>query len=378
MLSRSTSLKSAAFVLAALLCSEAATAQTPFMVSGAGGTFPTSTGGINGEYPHANQFNTPALPPNAFSTSVVVPASATRITKIVLRGLFHPWSGDAQFVLRDPTGQRFNVACPVNIWNSTIYGTGCDYGIAGGSDYGFVDPSVAAFDFPPTDVAFCSGPAGAYHLPGEYHQYFNNGNGAWPNSAPNNLGVLNVPLESIAVTPGAWTLECYDWYLPSDNGVFTSWELHGVLGGGPTTYCTAGTSTHGCVPTISGSAQPSASLANACVLTVANVEGQKSGLIFFGVDNTGFMPLPWAPGSSSFLCVKPPTQRTPAQNSGGANGACDGQLQLDWNAFQLAYPTALGAPWSAGAKAFAQGWYRDPTAPKTTNLSDALELTYQP
>jgi hypothetical protein len=131
------------------------------------------------------------------------------------------------------------------------------------------------------------------------------------------------------------------------------------------------------VPSIGASAQPSASQANACSITVANVEGQKSGLVFYGIDNSGFVPLAWGAGSS-FLCAKAPTQRTPAQSSGGTLGACDGQLVLDWNAFQSANPTALGNPWIVGSKVYAQGWYRDPPSAKTTNLSDALEMTYQP
>jgi len=146
----------------------------------------------------------------------------------------------------------------------------------------------------------------------------------------------------------------------------------------PTTFCTAGVSTHGCVPAISASAQPSASAASVCVLSVANVEGQKSGMIFYGLDNTGFTPLPWSPTSTSFFCVKSPVQRSLPQSSGGTVNACDGTLALDWNAFQAAFPGALGQPWAVGDKAFAQAWYRDPPASRTTNLSDAIELTNLP
>jgi hypothetical protein len=293
-----------------------------------------------------------------------------------VRGLRHTWSGDAHFILEDPTGVRFNIACPVNTWNSTIYGTSCDYGAtSAGSDYTFVDPSVAALDFPPTDVSACNG--GAYHLPGTYHQYFNNGNGAWPSSPPNNLNVLNTPLYSIPVTTGMWTLRCYDWYLGSDSGTFTSWELHGDLTNPPSSYCTAGTSTNGCVPTIGASTQPSVSLANPCTINVTGVEGQKTGLLFYGIDNSGYTPASWGTGTS-FLCVKPPTQRTPSQTSGGTANACDGLLVLDWNAFQSANPSSLGNPWTAGDKVYVQGWYRDPAAPKTTNLGNALEMTYLP
>jgi hypothetical protein len=363
--------------VAGLVLTGESTAQSTFSVSGAGGTFPTSTSGTDGQYPHANQTGTPSMPPNVFTSTVTVPANATRLTSVVLRNLRHAWSGDAHFVLKDPSGTRFNVACPVNKWNSTLFGSGCDYGPGpGGADYGFVDPSVAANNFPPTDVAACTG-GGTFHTPGTYHQYFNNVNGAWPNSPPNNLGILNTHLHSIPATPGTWTLECYDWYLQADNGTFTSWELHGDLVTPPTTYCTAGTSTNGCLPSIAASAQPSVSLANPCSISVTSVEGQKSGLVFYGIDNSGFSPMPWGTGTS-LLCVKPPTQRTLTQSSGGTLNACNGVIALDWNAFQSANPTTLGNPWLVGDKFYAQAWYRDPPSAKTTNLSNAVELTYQP
>ncbi len=146
----------------------------------------------------------------------------------------------------------------------------------------------------------------------------------------------------------------------------------------PIVYCTAGTTSNGCTASIAASANPSASFANPCNVAVNGVEGQKLGLVFYGLDNTGFTPMPWAAGSSSFLCVKPPTQRTAVHNSGGTSGLCNGALGLDWNAFQAANPTALGNPWLAGNKAFVQAWFRDPPAPKTTHLSNAVELTYQP
>jgi len=146
----------------------------------------------------------------------------------------------------------------------------------------------------------------------------------------------------------------------------------------PTTYCTGGTTTNGCVASIAANANPSVSFAYACSVTATNVEGQKLGLFFYGVDNSGFTPLAWASGSTSYLCVKPPTQRTPSQSSGGTSNACDGAYTLDWNAYQLANPIALGQPWLAGEQAFVQAWFRDPPAPKTTHLSDALVLTYQP
>jgi hypothetical protein len=146
---------------------------------------------------------------------------------------------------------------------------------------------------------------------------------------------------------------------------------------GTSTYCTSGTTTNGCVPSIGGTGTPSASATSGFTIAVANVEGQKQGLFFYGLDNSGFTPQPWGP-SSSFLCVKPPTQRTGVQISGGTLNACDGALTIDWNAFRAANPTALGNPFSAGQVVYAQGWFRDPPSAKHTMLSNGLQFTVQP
>jgi hypothetical protein len=156
----------------------------------------------------------------------------------------------------------------------------------------------------------------------------------------------------------------------------TSWSF--TQGGStPVVYCTSGTSTAGCAPTISASGQPSASAASACTISIAGAEGQRQGLVFYGLDNTGFTPLQWSATSTSFLCIKSPTQRTLPQVSGGTAGQCNGSYTLDWNNF-LATFAALGEPFAAGDKLYAQGWYRDPPASKTTNLTNAVELTFVP
>jgi hypothetical protein len=154
--------------------------------------------------------------------------------------------------------------------------------------------------------------------------------------------------------------------------------LHVGAGAPPTAYCTAGTTSHGCVPSIGATGAPSATAANGFTITVSAVEGQRSGLVFYGIDNGGFTPLPWSSASTSFLCVKPPVQRTPALNSGGTPALCDGVLSVDWNAFVFGTPGALGAPFAGGEHVHAQGWFRDPPAPKTTNLSDGLSFFVGP
>jgi len=145
----------------------------------------------------------------------------------------------------------------------------------------------------------------------------------------------------------------------------------------PPTYCTPGTTSNGCNANIAASAHPNVSHSSACQISVSGVEGQKSGIVFYSLAQ---LIQPWCPpgSGSSLLCVKTPTFRTSAQSSGGAAGACNGQLQLDWSAFQLAHPGAMGNPWSPGAKAYVQAWFRDPASCRATSLSNAVELTYLP
>src|SRR6185503_6877374 len=106
------------------------------------------------------------------------------------------------------------------------------------------------------------------------------------------------------------------------SAVFSAGAWSNTLLGPPVvTYCTAGTSTNGCVPSIGATGTPSASASSGFVITVANVEGQKQGLLFYGIN--GRNAVAWG-GGSSFLCVKSPTQRMGPQNSGGTAGQCDG------------------------------------------------------
>lgn len=138
------------------------------------------------------------------------------------------------------------------------------------------------------------------------------------------------------------------------------------------TFCTSGTTSSGCAAALSASGAASASSGGNLTLSASSVEGARAGLFFYGLDNSGFTPTPWGGGSSSWLCVKPPTQRTPAQNSGGNAGQCDGVLTLDWSSFIASNPNALGAPFAAGDELFAQAWFRDPPAPKSTSLSNGV------
>ncbi|MCY3001169.1 MAG: hypothetical protein NTV21_05140 [Planctomycetota bacterium] len=181
----------------------------------------------------------------------------------------------------------------------------------------------------------------------------------------------------LALTLGAATAGAFSG-APTSPVVWNGRLLYDCAPSVPQPFCGAGSSTNGCPANITGSAQPSATLATPCVILVNLLEGQRQGVIFYGINNTGFSPSPWAPNSSSLLCVKSPTLRTGVQNSGGTPLTCDGLFTLDWNAFQAANPGSLGQPFATGEKVFVQAWYRDPLAAKATNLSNAIEMTMQP
>jgi hypothetical protein len=53
-------------------------------------------------------------------------------------------------------------------------------------------------------------------------------------------------------------------------------------------------------------------------------------------------------------------------------------LSIDWNAYIASHPSALGQPFAGGETVWAQAWFRDPPAPKTTNLSDGLVFVVGP
>ncbi|MCC7013294.1 MAG: protein kinase [Planctomycetes bacterium] len=141
-------------------------------------------------------------------------------------------------------------------------------------------------------------------------------------------------------------------------------------------YCTAGTTTNGCNASMSATGSPSVSSTSGFTLTCSNVEGQKFGLIFYGL--SGPKASAWTFGSTSYLCVKAPVQRTPSENSGGTAGACDGAFSIDFLTYLSTHPGALGQPFSEGLCVNAQAWFRDPPAPGTTNLSDAVQFDTLP
>jgi len=136
-------------------------------------------------------------------------------------------------------------------------------------------------------------------------------------------------------------------------------------GGGcatPTTYCTAKTSSNGCVPTIGFSGTPTP--AGAFTATCSSVEAGQLGVLFWG--SVGPAAVPFQGG---FLCVSPPVTRFPFANSGGA-GVCTGS-----------YSTALTTLVNfvpVGTNINAQYWFRDVGSASGTGLSNGLAFTTCP
>ncbi len=308
------------------------------------------SGGVNETLQH----NTASLPYTSVvcTLDVFAPGSANQFSGVLI-GL-----GGTNAIMVKIQDQ---VSGTAGFSNIGIYrGTGVGYGPWGGTGTGFANltaPFLSArlkVYFPDADTIVAELDTDFDGAPDQ--SYTNDGVLGFASTLGTGLGIV------------AW----------GSTALFDNWV---VGAGGPppiVTYCTAGTSTNGCLASASASGQPSASLATPCAITFTNVEGLKQGLILYGIDNTGFAPLPWGSGSTSFFCVKSPVQRAVAMNSGGTLNGCDGTLTLDWNAYISTNPTALGAPFSAGGKVYAQAWYRDPPAPRKTNLSNALELTNVP
>ena len=140
-----------------------------------------------------------------------------------------------------------------------------------------------------------------------------------------------------------------------------------------TTYCTAKTTSNGCVPAIGASGVPSATLGSGFPITATNVINNKNALLFYSL--TGAQAAAFQGGT---LCVKVPIRRTSVLNSGGnpPPNDCSGALSMDFNVFIASGADPLLV---AGQQVNAQWWFRDPgfTPPNNTGLTDAVEFVIQ-
>jgi hypothetical protein len=142
----------------------------------------------------------------------------------------------------------------------------------------------------------------------------------------------------------------------------------------PVPYCTSGVSSNGCAALLDATGVASASGAGPFDLSVTSADGNRSGLVFYGL--SGPKSQPW--GGGSYLCVRAPAQRTGVQFTGGTSGLCNGSFTLDWNAYVAAKPNALGNPFSAGRSVWVQAMVRDPATFKGVYLTRALRFVVYP
>jgi hypothetical protein len=173
---------------------------------------------------------------------------------------------------------------------------------------------------------------------------------------------------------GRIDLACIDKQLPVMTFVLqqNAWEH-------PDAYCTAKTTSNGCVPSIGWSGTASATATGGFTIACSNAINNKSGVLFYSL--AGRADLPFHGGT---LCVGAPRQRTPVRNSGGNPGPndCSGNFALDFNAF--AHGLAGGSPSPAlttpGIAVTAQWWGRDPASPPpgASMLSNALDFLIGP
>lgn len=153
-------------------------------------------------------------------------------------------------------------------------------------------------------------------------------------------------------------------------------KLNGTESAGTTTYCTAKTTSNGCVPSIGSSGVASATAGSGFVVNGSNMINNKSCLLFYGT--TGQASTAFQGG---ILCVKAPIKRTPGTTTGGnpPPNDCSGAPAIDMNLFAVG--GGGGSPLPAltvpGTVVDCQWWGRDPgfVAPNNTQLSDGLEYT---
>jgi plastocyanin len=161
-----------------------------------------------------------------------------------------------------------------------------------------------------------------------------------------------------------YELEFRDW---AGNRTITNNGVIALISCGFSTYCTSKPSSlPGCVPVLQAAGTPSASAGSGFTVSTTPTLGAKVGLFLYTTQGPLGTPISNAFG---FLCIGAGLKRVASQNSGGTNGLCNGQLQIDFNQY---YATQTGDPSLVpGASVDLQAWYRDPADPGGANLTNA-------
>ena len=134
----------------------------------------------------------------------------------------------------------------------------------------------------------------------------------------------------------------------------------------PVAYCTAKTTSLGCLPAIEAVGYPSLS-SGSFQVRATQLHKSVPGLVIW---SHGQASLPFQNGT---LCVAPPITRTPGQVTSTLGGTCGGTLGFIFNpAYQTSQGLALGQTMAA------QAWSRDTGDPFSSSLSNALSFTWCP
>ena len=166
----------------------------------------------------------------------------------------------------------------------------------------------------------------------------------------------------------------FDFSDPS-SGVSGSITIQGTLSAqwtpaGGSIYCTAKTTSAGCVPALGTVGTPSASAPSGYLVFATAVHPQNVGIFFVGTSGPAAIPF-----QGGVLCVTPPLVRVAPQVAAGS-GPCGGSYAFDFNAWLAANAPQLRAP---GEDFWLQCWFRDPPDPISgTGLTDALTFDLAP
>ncbi len=140
-------------------------------------------------------------------------------------------------------------------------------------------------------------------------------------------------------------------------------------------YCTAGTSLAGCVPTLSASGVASAAAPNGYSVTINNVDGGRTAIFYYSITGAQNPPTPFGAG---LLCIAAPRQRMSNDPTGGTPGLCDGAPSRDFLLWVSTRPGTLGAPFAAGNTVNFQATVRDPGNAGNRVQTDAIQVTLLP
>jgi hypothetical protein len=155
-------------------------------------------------------------------------------------------------------------------------------------------------------------------------------------------------------------------------GAVTSQAVSLSVYTGPNLYCTAKPNSLGCASAWTWSGTPSISAGSGFNLGWGPSPGggNNFGIFIYSVNGAASSPITNIYGT---LCLPPAfILRTPFTTSGGTNGTCSGQFNIDFNAF-VAGPSA--PPYlEAGMTVDMQCWYRDIVAPGGANFSNAINF----